>query len=75
VHALVVRQNMNLKGHLLALVLATVGQGKLRKAFEHSIKAIEARTVDKNARLECARRAAALPATWNADSEATNRSG
>jgi hypothetical protein len=40
----VVREGKNLKGRLLGLVLGTVGRGVLEKAFENSIKAIEART-------------------------------
>src|SRR3954452_7384934 len=43
VDAVVVREGKNLKGRLLGLVLGTVGKGKLRKAFEGTIKAIEAR--------------------------------
>jgi hypothetical protein len=36
---------VNLKGRLLSLVLGTVGKSVLRKAFVHSVKAIEARAV------------------------------
>ena len=43
VDAVVVREGKNLKGRLLGLVLGTVGKGKLRKAFENTIKAVEAR--------------------------------
>jgi hypothetical protein len=39
----VVREGKNLKGRLLGLVLSTVGAGVLEKAFENSVKAIEAR--------------------------------
>jgi hypothetical protein len=41
--AVVVREGKNLKGWMLGLVLGTVGKGFLRKAFENSVKAIEAR--------------------------------
>lgn len=37
------REGKNLKRHVLGLFLGTVGKGNLRKAFENSIKAIEAR--------------------------------
>jgi hypothetical protein len=39
----VVRQGKNLKGHVLGLVLGTVGRRVLSKAFVSSVKAIEAR--------------------------------
>ena len=39
----VVREGKNLKGKLLGLVVGTVGQGVLEKAFVNSVKAIEAR--------------------------------
>jgi hypothetical protein len=41
--AVVVRDGKNLKGRLLGLVLGTVGRGVLKKAFQNSVKAIEAR--------------------------------
>ena len=41
--AVVVRQGKNLKGWLLGLVLGSVGKGVLKKAFDNSVKAIEAR--------------------------------
>jgi hypothetical protein len=44
IDVVVVRQGKNLKGHLLALVLATIGRSVLTKAFENSVAAIEART-------------------------------
>ena len=43
VDAVVVREGKNLKGWALGLVLGTVGKGVLRKAFENTVKAIEAR--------------------------------
>jgi hypothetical protein len=43
VDAEVVREGKNLKGRALALVLGTVGKGKLEHAFEDTIEAIEAR--------------------------------
>jgi hypothetical protein len=39
----VVREGKNLKGRLLGFVLGTIGRSVLEKAFENSIKAIEAR--------------------------------
>jgi hypothetical protein len=39
----VVRDGKNLKGRFLGVVLGTVGKGKLEKAFEGAVKAIEAR--------------------------------
>jgi hypothetical protein len=39
----VVREGKNLKGRFLGVVLGTVGKGVLRKAFDNSVKAIEAR--------------------------------
>ena len=38
-----VRDGKNLKGKLLGLVVGTVGKGVLEKAFNNSVKAIEAR--------------------------------
>ena len=38
-----IREGKNLKGRLLALVLGSVGKGKLAKAFGNTVKAIEAR--------------------------------
>jgi len=39
----VVREGKNLKGRVLGIVLGTVGKGRLEKAFEGALKAIEAR--------------------------------
>jgi hypothetical protein len=38
-----VRDGKTLKGRVLGLVLGTIGEGVLKKAFENSVKAIEAR--------------------------------
>lgn len=43
VDAAVVREGKNLKGRALGLVLRTIGKGVLEKAFQNSVKAIEAR--------------------------------
>ena len=43
IDVVVVRDGKNLKGRLLGLVVGTVGKGVLEKAFENSVKAIEAR--------------------------------
>jgi hypothetical protein len=39
----VVRDGKNLKGHVLGFVVGTVGKGRLAKAFDDTVKAIEAR--------------------------------
>jgi len=39
----VIREGKNLKGRVLGLVVRTIGRGVLEKAFENSVKAIEAR--------------------------------
>jgi hypothetical protein len=44
VDVVIVREGKNFKGRVLSLVLGTVGQGVLKKAFVHSVKAIEARS-------------------------------
>jgi hypothetical protein len=44
IDAVVVRQGKNLKGHLLGLVLGTIGKNVLAKAFANTVKAVEART-------------------------------
>ena len=43
IDVVVVRDGKNLKGRLLGFVLGTIGKGVLEKAFENSVKAIEAR--------------------------------
>jgi hypothetical protein len=43
VDVVIVREGKNLKGHVVAGVLGTVGKSVLRKAFVHSVKAIEVR--------------------------------
>jgi hypothetical protein len=43
IDVVVVRDGKNLKGWFLGLVLGTIGKGVLEKAFENSVKAIEAR--------------------------------
>ncbi|MGY4472732.1 hypothetical protein [Bradyrhizobium sp. USDA 3364] len=45
IDVVVVRDGKNLKGWILGLVLRTVGRGVLAKAFENSVKAIEARNI------------------------------
>ena len=44
VDVVIVREGKNFKGRVLSAVLGTVGKGVLRKAFVHSVKAIEARS-------------------------------
>jgi hypothetical protein len=41
--AVVIREGKNLKGRMLGLVLGTIGKGVLRRAFENTVKAVEAR--------------------------------
>ena len=43
IDAVVVRDGKNLKGWLLGMVVGTIGKGVLQKAFENSVRAIEAR--------------------------------
>ena len=43
IDVVVVRDGKNLKGHLLGLVVGTIGKGVLEKAFQNSVKALEAR--------------------------------
>ena len=43
------REGKNLKGRFLGIVLGTVGKGVLRKAFDNSVTAIEARSNGKGA--------------------------
>ena len=44
-----VREGKNLKGRFLGIVLGTVGKGVLKKAFDNSVTAIEARSNEKGA--------------------------
>jgi hypothetical protein len=44
VDVVIVREGKNFKGRFLSAVLATIGKGVLRKAFVHSVKAIETRS-------------------------------
>jgi hypothetical protein len=43
VDVVIVREGKNLKGRVLGVVLGSVGKSVLRKAFTHSVKAIESR--------------------------------
>ncbi|HTG15181.1 MAG TPA: hypothetical protein VK747_07920 [Blastocatellia bacterium] len=43
IDVVIVRDGKNLKGRVLGFVLGTIGRGVLKKAFENSVKAIEAR--------------------------------
>jgi hypothetical protein len=47
VELVTVREGKNPKGKILGIVIGTVGKGNLRKAFENSVKAIEARNDGK----------------------------
>ena len=48
--AVVVRDGKNLKGRLLGAVVGTVGKGHLSKALANTVKAVEARNQQANAR-------------------------
>jgi hypothetical protein len=43
IDVVVIREGKNLKGRVLGFVLRTIGRSVLEKAFENSVKAIEAR--------------------------------
>ena len=43
IDVVVIREGKNFKGRVLGLILRTVGRGVLEKAFENSVKAVEAR--------------------------------
>ncbi|GIQ78292.1 hypothetical protein BraRD5C2_67420 [Bradyrhizobium sp. RD5-C2] len=43
IDVVVIREGKNLKGRMLGLVLGTIGRRVLERAFENSVKAIEAR--------------------------------
>jgi hypothetical protein len=43
--AVVIREGRNLKGRVLGVVLGTIGRSVLKKAFDNSVRAIEARNV------------------------------
>lgn len=47
IDVVVIRNGKNLKGRLLGFVLGTIGRHVLEKAFENSVKAIEARVAAK----------------------------
>ncbi len=48
VEYVVVRDGKNLKGRVLGIVLETVGKGRLKKAFDGAVSAIEARAAREN---------------------------
>ncbi|MBN8987818.1 MAG: hypothetical protein J0H42_06210 [Rhizobiales bacterium] len=60
IDVVVIREGKNLRGQLLGFVLGTIGRRVLEKAFENSVKAIEARngTAGGSQRLEQERYAA-----------------
>ena len=51
IDVVVVREGKNFKGHLLSLVLRTIGRGVLEKAFRNSVKAVEARSAQATVRV------------------------
>jgi hypothetical protein len=54
IDVIVVREGKNFKGRLLGFVLGTVGRRVLEKAFENSVRAIEARNSAARPRLVAA---------------------
>jgi hypothetical protein len=54
IDVVVVREGKNFKGWLLGLVLGTIGKRVLKKAFENSVRAIEARNSAARPRLVAA---------------------
>jgi hypothetical protein len=54
IDVVVVREGKNFKGWLLGFVLGTIGKRVLEKAFENSVKAIEARNSASRPRLVAA---------------------
>jgi hypothetical protein len=54
IDVIVVREGKNFKGRLLGFVLETIGRRVLEKAFENSVKAIEARNSVARPRLVAA---------------------
>ena len=50
IDVVVIREGKNLKGRILGFVVSTVGKGVLEKAFENSVKAIEARNASVTGR-------------------------
>ncbi|MES1174818.1 MAG: hypothetical protein ABUL62_10875 [Myxococcales bacterium] len=49
IHYVVVREGKNLRGRLLGFVLGSIGSGVLPKAFEKTVRAIEARNAGSGA--------------------------
>jgi hypothetical protein len=54
IDVIVVREGKNFKGRMLGFVLGTIGRRVLEKAFENSVKAIEARNSAARPRLVAA---------------------
>jgi hypothetical protein len=48
IDVVVVRDGKNLKGRVLGFVLKTIGRSVLEKAFENSVRAVEARNGNKS---------------------------
>ena len=62
IDVVVVRDGKNLKGRLLGVVLGTIGRRVLERAFENSVKAIEARNSEAAPRSPSASRPAGAAA-------------
>ncbi len=48
IDVVIIRDGKNLKGRMLGFVLGTIGRRVLERAFENSVKAIEARNAARN---------------------------
>jgi len=71
--AVVVREGKNLKGWVLGLVLGTIGKRVLTRAFEDTVKAIEARNYGERATHFTSDRRAATSSSSGADVNAVKR--
>ena len=71
--AVVVREGKNFKGRMLGLVLGTIGKRVLTKAFENTVKAIEARNSGAGAESFTSDRHATISTSSAADLNAVKR--
>ena len=71
--AVVIREGKNLKGRALGLVLGTIGKRVLTRAFEHTVKAIEARNYEARAVESPSDRKATISTSSAADLNAVKR--
>ena len=71
--AVVIREGKNLKGRALGLVLGTIGKRVLTRAFENTVKAIEARNYEARAMDSTSDRKAPTSTSSAAGLNAVNR--